>query len=134
MHRLIKYFLHFPGHPTPRRVDEKERVSSRSDDPMTIDDKYDQRRVTELLYGGGTTEPLKPNSENPRDRTMSSKGFYIGDLIDAPIPHRVSTDQSEDSDDGKHDKHEKRGVSDPTRASPTLKSMLSGGVRNLVSA
>ena len=66
--------------PTPRKSDEETCHSD--------NDKYDQRVITQRLYGGGTGQPQKPLPEK-------SKGAYIGDMIIGT----ASTEHSEDSVD-----------------------------------
>jgi hypothetical protein len=84
--------------PTPRRKSDSGQLrETRDDDDPPIDDKYDQRAITQRLYGG-TEESWKPRPGSTRKgRKSLTKSLYIGDLLDAPAPAGVSTDQSEDS-------------------------------------
>lgn len=73
-------------------------------------EKYDQKRVTELLYGTSKSDIVIEQAR--KDKTNGvTKGMYIGDLLNAvataeggpiddqPIPERVDTEDSEESND-----------------------------------
>ncbi len=84
--------------PTPRRKSDSGQLrETRNDDDPPIDDKYDQRAITQRLYGGTEEFRKSQPGSTRKGRKSLTKSLYIGDLLDAPAPARVSTDQSEDS-------------------------------------
>jgi hypothetical protein len=101
--------------PTPRRADEAQGRSKRDDDKPLKHDRYDQRNVTQRLYGGAS-ESRMSSSESVYKRPEKSKDVYIGDLIDTPA--RASPDQSEDSDKShKNGNDHVKTTTDPVPAS-----------------